>query len=165
MTASPWPEWRMLGKMRYEGKVAKYGVINRLGRPVLQTSGDIRGKYKDLLVPSTFNHAAMEAEILQREGQPKGAAASAERLSRPPQAKETWRLALPLLLTSPPTLPWGPPNPLPRRMINGGCSEDKNKMEARATRTGGTGESTRGQPLEDGHPPQGLQQRPHQRRP
>jgi hypothetical protein len=87
------------GKLRHEGLAAKSRVINRLGRPVLQVSGDARGKYKDLLVPPTFTHAVMEAEILKREGQPKGApAASAERRPRPPQTREARRTASPPLV-------------------------------------------------------------------
>jgi len=87
------------GKLRHEGKAAKSRVINRLGRPVLQVSGDARGKYRDLLVPPTFTHAVMEAEILKREGHPKGvAAASAERRPRPPQTREAQRTASPPLV-------------------------------------------------------------------
>jgi hypothetical protein len=68
--ASKMEEVRLLkyygGKLRKEGKVTKYRVVNRMGQPVLQTGEKKNTRYTDTQLPSTFTRADMERETADR---------------------------------------------------------------------------------------------------
>jgi hypothetical protein len=53
-------------QQRAQGKAAKYRVINRGGRPVLQTGTTPLGRYTDLQPPASLTKEAMEAEQAAR---------------------------------------------------------------------------------------------------
>ena len=53
-------------QQKASGKAAKYRIVNRDGRPVLQTGATPLGRYTDLQPPATLTKEAMEAEQAAR---------------------------------------------------------------------------------------------------